>query len=776
MNRAGAIDAMSPVDASDVPMNRPLLAVVEDNPHVAKVVCKLAARAGFSTRHYPTAISLRTAPTSPPPLCILLDLGLPDDDGIALLDYIQEQLAASAIIIMSGKDPSVIHAAGQLVQARGLNLIGTLHKPFRLRTLHSLLERVRGERRRVPRDSEEKTRTVTSKMLRQALQRGEFIPFYQPQVMTRDGSITGFEALMRWQHPQWGIVAPGRFIGLAAQNHLLTDITWMMLEKVATHWRELAWRETTVSANLPASFLDQPHLPEKMIRLTARHGIAPAQFTLEVTESEALQDVTHQLGNLVRLRLAGFPLSIDDFGTGYSSLISLYQTPFQELKIDQAFVMRADSDPVALEIIRALVFLSQRLRVQLIAEGVETEQVRQLMARLGVARIQGYLIHPPMPFEELSSWKDTYKPEKIDLHDDTTETLEIRSRPPADPTENGIDETTATHLEQALKEHADEKRFRDLFANAFAQKASIAALLTFLLHREWLQLQQEMESIRTLPDDEQHEAIRKCLSFFERARQIAIEVRESRWQERLREAEERATHEHLNRILAESSMRWLRHHKIKLTAWLEEVPVQATVRLIDLAQRHLIVELNRELARLLAINDYRAFITTHDGNQQVQVEMTDAHKGRVRLAMGAIVPNRMGKRRHVRVRHPQQPEGKVILQDSSEIPCRIVDLSISGLRLSLPLKARTHLAPHQTLRCRFPVSDHEILGKGTIRWMANDEQGQQLLCGISFFCANSAMQKLLHEETLRLQRDLIARLNSAKLPVLLRNALDEMAS
>ncbi|RMH52362.1 MAG: EAL domain-containing protein [Zetaproteobacteria bacterium] len=751
---------------------QPRLAVVEDNPHVARVVCKLARRAGFDVTHHPTAMSLRQAPTTPPPLAIVLDLGLPDEDGIALLDFIQERLAASAIIIMSGKEPGVIHATAQLIEARGLRLLGTLHKPFRIQALQRLLVALRGERRKAPRTAEEEAQTVTPEMLRHALHSGAFVPFYQPQTTTREGTIVGFEALMRWRHPEWGIVAPGRFIPLAARHNLLTEMTWMMLEQVAEDWRRLGWRKTTVAVNLPASFLMQPRLPEKLIALCARQGLAPTQLVLEITESEALEDLSHQLGNLIRLRLSGFSLSIDDFGTGYSSLISLYQTPFQELKIDQAFVMRADSDPIALEIIRTLVFLSGRLRIALIAEGVEREDLRALLARVGVERIQGYLIHPPMPFDELAAWRREYQPVPSGEEEMPTTRLTAVADEVEQTMKQAVDPALAAPLSQAIRERADDDRFRSLFAHFFDRVPQLPRLLGVLLHCEYTQLQQEMADIQQLPEEEQFRAIRGRMEFFEHLRALAVEVREGAWRARLEQAEARAAREHLERLLAESSVVWLRRRRVRLIEWIEEVPVQAVVTLHDIVGRQLLVELNRDLARLLAACDYQAQIATRDGKELIQARMEEVRNGLVRFTLGSIQPNRRGRRRHVRVCHPQQPPAQLQPRGGEERSCRIVDLSISGMRLALPPGSAAS-AVRTPVHCRFTIDGGEIRGKGTVRWQSRGEDGE-VQCGISFACANSTMQKLLHEEALRLQRDLIARLNNTQLPVLLRNALDEM--
>jgi len=760
--------------------NHPLLIVVEDNPNVAKTVCHLASRLGFAPQHFSSATSFRQSPTTITPSAIILDLGLPDDDGITLIDHIHSHFAASGIIIMSGKDPSVIHATGELVQTHGLHLIGTLHKPFHLKALQQLLTVVRGERRRAARTPDAASETVTMEMLQHALQNKQFVPFYQPQTTTIEATVVGFEALMRWNHPQWGIVAPGRFIHLAAQHRLLDQMTWDMLEQVASHWQQLAWSKTTVSVNLPASFLSQKKLPEKILRLISRYGLDPSQLMLEITESEALQDIPHQLKNLIRLRLAGFPLSIDDFGTGYSSLVSLYQTPFQELKIDQAFVMRADNDAIALEIIHTLVFLARRLNIQLIAEGVETESVRALLIDAGVERIQGYLVHKPMPFSHLQRWREAYqaRPSSAPVAppSSTMPTASLSPKNLLATVRNSLtmtDHTITKQLVDALAAKRDDETFGTIFKAIFACGESISTMLALLLRSEWSLLQQTMPEIQQLPDAEQYNAIRHRLDFFDHLRQLAVEVKEQCWQQELQQAHNDANNEHLNRVIAENSVIWLRRKKVKLTAYFEEIPVSVVAKLVDIIGSSVVVALDDELAKVLSVNDYRALIATRDGQEKIEVEMMEVRKGRVRLTMGVITPNHIGQRKHVRVRHPLHPEATLTIKGQQPITAHVVDISISGAKLTLPFHAQQQIAKQMAVHCQFDIGTDNLVGKGTIRWLQVDEAQQQCHCGITLAC-NANDQRHLQEETLRLQRDLIAQLNNAKLPVLLRNALDEI--
>jgi len=750
----------------------PLLVIIEDNAHVAKSVALLSNNLGFDTQHYATGNDFLHASTTATPHIILLDLGLPDIDGIALLDHIQIHFSTSKIIIMSGMDQNIIHAAEQLIQTRGLLLLGSLHKPFHFKALKTLLTAVHGERRRKPRPPEDQSQPITPQLLRNAIAQRQFVPFYQAQSTAHEGKVIGFEALMRWIHPEWGTVSPDRFIHLAAQYNLLNDMTWTMLEQIALHWQQLQWHDITVSINLTASFLNQKQLPEKILRLISHYQLQPSQLMLEITESEALQDIPQQLKNLIRLRLAGFPLSIDDFGTGYSSLISLYQVPFHELKIDQTFVMRADSDPIAMEIIHTLVFLANRLNIHLIAEGVETEEIRNILTEAGVERIQGYLIHRPMPFDALQHWREQYRPTASTITPKPAATLPpealLELIQQALPT---IDSKVIKALVKALRNRNDHDHFRPIFLSIFTAGASLTNLLALLLRGEWLLLQQAMPHIQQLPTAEQYSAIREQLEFFEQLRQLAVEVKEEDWQGRLEQSENKTHQEHLERILAENSVVWLRQGKIKLTAYLDEVPVQSLTKIVDIIGHDVTVKLNEELAKVLSVDHYRAIITTHNNREKISVEMLKIADGKVHLLLGDISANTIGLRHHVRVRHPDQPKATLMIKGEPEIGCQIIDISISGIKLALPPLSST-IAPHSAITCAFTLKGITINGSGSVRWQTRHHD-HHIVCGITL-STNADHQRLLQEETLRLQRDLVIQLNNSKLPVILRNALDEM--
>ncbi|MBI4983785.1 MAG: EAL domain-containing protein [Rhodocyclales bacterium] len=244
------------------------------------------------------------------------------------------------------------------------------------------------------------SRMVIEQELRVALAEGQFELHYQPQLDLRTGRIFGVEALVRWRHPQRGLVSPADFIPIAEEIGIIDGIGDWVIDEACRQmqaWRQRGLGELSLSINLSAGqFLDK-HLPER-IRNTARAaGIPTASIDLEVTETMAMASPNETIAVLHGLRREGISLSIDDFGTGYSSLAYLKLLPFNTLKIDRAFVKDIETDPDDAGICDVTVLLAHKLGRETIAEGVETEGQLKFLLSIGCEKIQGYLISKPLP-------------------------------------------------------------------------------------------------------------------------------------------------------------------------------------------------------------------------------------------------------------------------------------------------------------------------------------------------------------------------------------------
>jgi diguanylate cyclase (GGDEF)-like protein len=236
--------------------------------------------------------------------------------------------------------------------------------------------------------------------LRRALTRAQFEPWFQPIIRLDDGRVVGYEALLRWRHPQRGLLLPGEFLAVAEDNGLVESIDWQMFESACRLGRSLIQgSERFLSVNVSAQHFRSPQLAEKLIDLLVTSGIDARQLRLEVTEGTLLENPADVRSTLLALREAGIEIALDDFGTGYSSLSYLHQFPLNALKIDRSFIAALDVQPEGsgTAVVRAVLTLAQALNLQVVAEGVETEQQRRILCDLGCEFGQGFLFARPSP-------------------------------------------------------------------------------------------------------------------------------------------------------------------------------------------------------------------------------------------------------------------------------------------------------------------------------------------------------------------------------------------
>jgi len=242
--------------------------------------------------------------------------------------------------------------------------------------------------------------------LRRALERGELVLSYQPKVSISNGKVVGVEALVRWQHPERGLVYPDEFIPFTEYTGLIGPLTRHVLSTAiaqARTWDE-AGRPLPVSVNLSARNLLDEGLPDLVAELLATHRVDPNLLELEVTESAIMTEPARAQRLLEQLSALGVRISIDDFGAGYTSLSQLKNLPVSELKIDRAFVMAMIEDPSSALIVRSVIDLGHNLGFTLVAEGVETEQIMTALGDLGCDVAQGYLLSRPMTVAAFDTW------------------------------------------------------------------------------------------------------------------------------------------------------------------------------------------------------------------------------------------------------------------------------------------------------------------------------------------------------------------------------------
>jgi diguanylate cyclase (GGDEF)-like protein/PAS domain S-box-containing protein len=242
--------------------------------------------------------------------------------------------------------------------------------------------------------------------LRRAIEQRELVLYYQPKAALSDASVRSVEALVRWIHPERGLVPPDEFIPQAQETGLMKPLTLFVLDEALRQMR--AWqdagRELTVSVNLATRNLLDVAFPDDVQAALERWGVEPARLELEITESTMLDDPFRTKLVLDKLFAMGIRLSIDDFGTGYSSLAYLRQLPVSEIKIDRSFVLNMDSNADDAVIVRSTIDLGRNLGLRVVAEGVETQEAWQQLEELGCELAQGYFLSRPVPADQLEDW------------------------------------------------------------------------------------------------------------------------------------------------------------------------------------------------------------------------------------------------------------------------------------------------------------------------------------------------------------------------------------
>jgi EAL domain-containing protein (putative c-di-GMP-specific phosphodiesterase class I)/CheY-like chemotaxis protein len=333
---------------------------------------------------------------------LVCDLQTPGMDGVEFIRHVAEEQLAGSIIIASGLEPALISTVEQMASAHGLQVLGAIEKPLTKDKLQTLLRQYRPSQLKVP----DVVELMSLDEIAQGIEGDEFLPYFQPKVFIGTRRLVGTEALIRWRHPERGLVPPNAFIQVAEHTPLINELTAIMLDKSLAQcrvWLDQGW-PISVSINFSADVLSEVGVADHVAARTLAHGLEPAQVIVEVTESMVASNAAHMLGTLARLRMKGFGLSIDDYGTGYSSLQQLSRIPFTELKIDRSLVDGAHEKASLRTLLESSLELAHKLKLKSVAEGVETEQDWNLLKELGCDIAQGYLVAKPLPAGEVKDW------------------------------------------------------------------------------------------------------------------------------------------------------------------------------------------------------------------------------------------------------------------------------------------------------------------------------------------------------------------------------------
>ncbi len=343
---------------------------------------------------------------TPQTTLIMLDLIMPNTDGIELLRLLSQQGCRIPIALMSGIGKRIMESAEQLAASLGLTVVGRLAKPLGLTELEALLLR-RGADFEPALEHPPANSVFSDDDLRSAVAEDQFTVHYQPQVAYGTNQVVGVEALARWQHPRHGLFYPRCFLARLEALGLIDPFCWLIVRRSLPDYRKLVAATgllPMLSLNVSVLSLRDLTFPDRLLALLGEQNIPPEHIILEITETGLIQELSSTLDVLTRLRMKGIQLSIDDFGTGYAMLQQLRHIPATELKIDMSFVQNMhlrDSDRVS---VQKTIEIGHDLGMHVVAEGVESFEQLEFLRANGCDIVQGYLFSRPLPLDPLLAW------------------------------------------------------------------------------------------------------------------------------------------------------------------------------------------------------------------------------------------------------------------------------------------------------------------------------------------------------------------------------------
>jgi EAL domain-containing protein (putative c-di-GMP-specific phosphodiesterase class I) len=370
---------------------------MDDDPDVGAFFGQVGEDLGFEVRILADTGGFAPTVMEFSPTVILLDLQMPGKDGIELLRELATLDRNPKVLIASGLDSRVLTTAQELGTSMGVDVAGAFCKPIALDELEVLLVRLKSE-----------IKIITANHLRQAIEQGQLVVHYLPKATLKGPGrwiVEGAEALVRWEHPEYGLLYPKDFIGLAEESGLIIELTDFVfrasMEQARVWFAKGLYMELGV--NLSAQFLSDLGFPDRLLTLVRENNLDPSMLTLELTETAAMNDPAVALDILARLRVKNINVCLDDFGTGASSLTHLYRMPFSEVKLDNQFTndMRLREDARAL--VEGLIYLAHKLKMRACAEGVEDEGTLEMLEAMNCDKVQGHLIGAAVRAKDLEA-------------------------------------------------------------------------------------------------------------------------------------------------------------------------------------------------------------------------------------------------------------------------------------------------------------------------------------------------------------------------------------
>jgi EAL domain-containing protein (putative c-di-GMP-specific phosphodiesterase class I)/FixJ family two-component response regulator len=391
-------------------MSASRLLILDDDPEIGETIAGIAETVGVAVRWTTDPGEFFELSRVWTPTHIALDLVMPAMDGVEVLGRLARRQCTASLILISGVSERVLQAARRSAKEQGLLVAGVLTKPFSKEVLRDLISGKSGAAPSSPGEDEEvaptSAKVITVSALQNALKNHELLVYYMPKIQCGTGHVAGYEALVRWMHPEYGIVMPDSFIPFAEANHMMGELTAEVLDQALRWFSEQKTRTAADGAphphphlaiNISAQNLSDEYFVENVLATCKKYGVEPQEVIFELTESCAMENPVLSLALLTRLRMKGFHLAIDDFGTGFSSMLQLVRLPFSEIKIDKSFVMKGTATQESRSVVKSIVDLAKSLGLTSTAEGVDDGGTLAYLGEIGCDLAQGYFIGRPSP-------------------------------------------------------------------------------------------------------------------------------------------------------------------------------------------------------------------------------------------------------------------------------------------------------------------------------------------------------------------------------------------
>lgn len=380
--------------AHDLTDNSNRLLIIDDDKDIREIFRNVGESVGYLVAEADNQPEFAKAYEKLQPTAILLDLSMPKVDGVQILRDLAQRACRARIMLASGQDERVLLTVHRLGRMLGLKMSAILQKPVSIDVLEKNL-----------RSTLNNSLTITPKSIENAIVQNQLVLYYQPKVDLQTGEgfpVTGAEALVRWLHPQHGLILPAEFLPSVEENGMINRMTASLFTQVIeqlVQWKSQGL-SLPISINLSPSQLTNLSLPDRISNLLASAELDPALLVLEITEQAAMENMQTATDILTRLRLKSIDVALDDFGIGFSSLAEIYRLPLSELKIDRSLVVDLDEDSGARTVMRGIQAMARELKLPLCVEGVETMKTAVFLRSIGCARAQGFLFSKALPPDE----------------------------------------------------------------------------------------------------------------------------------------------------------------------------------------------------------------------------------------------------------------------------------------------------------------------------------------------------------------------------------------